>query len=180
MWIKVLNDGLSNDYESKSRWIGALFIFIGIITSIYALFSVLSPSLILGVILTATGLVSTYLTAKINPNIPASWTKSLLIFLSGLILLFANISTPSLIALLIGIFFLLGTLNDLYFAYITRKDATAYAWSITALLNLLFAYQILSNMETIPADAIGVLISISLIANGIALIFSGRTIYIRP
>ncbi len=171
---------MSNDYEAKSKWIGSLFIFVGIITSIYTLFSVLSPSLTLGVILTSTGLVSTYLTAKMNLNIPASWTKSLLIFLSGLIFLFAVVSTPSIMALLIGIFFLLGTLNDLYLTYMTRKDATAYAWSINALLSLAFTYHVLSNMETIPADALGLLISLSLITDGIAVIFSGRTIYIRP
>ncbi len=180
MWIKVVNDGLSDDYEAKSKWIGTLFIFVGIMTSIYALFSVLSPSLILGVILTSTGLVSAYLTAKMNLNIPASWTKSLLIFLSGLIFLFANISTHSVIALLVGIYFLLETLNNLYFAYLTRKDATVYAWSLKALFSLVFSYLVLSNMETIPADALGVLIALSLITDGIAVIFSGRTIYVRP
>jgi len=180
LWIKVVNDGMSYDYESKSKWIGSLFIFIGIITSIYALFSVLSTSTVLGIILTTIGLISAYLTAKINLHTPASWTKSLLIFISGLLFLFINLSTLSTIALIIGVFFFLEAVNNLYLAYITRKDATAYAWVINALLSITFAFIILSSTESIPADAIGLLVSLSLIADGFTVIFSGRYIFIRP
>lgn len=180
MWIKVVNDGMSDDYESKSKQIGSLFIVVGVITSIYAFFSVLSTSTVLGITLTTIGLISAYLTAKINLHTPASWTKSLLIFISGLLFLFINMSTLSTIALIMGLFFLLEAVNNLYLAYVTRKDATAYAWVINALLSMTFAAIILSSTESIPADAIGLLVSLSLIADGFTVIFSGRHIFIRP
>ena len=171
---------MSSDYESKSKQIGSLFIVIGVITSIYALFSVLSTTAVLGAILTTTGLISTYLTAKMNLYTPASWTKSLLIFISGLLFLFINMSTLSTIALIIGLFFLLEAVNNLYLGYITRGDATVYAWVINAFISMAFATIILTNIESIPADAIGMLVSLSLIADGFTVIFSGRNIFIRP
>ena len=180
MWIKIINDGLSDDYESKSKQIGSLFIVVGIITSIYTLFSVLSTSAVLGVTLTTVGLISAYCTAKMNLHTPASWIKSLLIFISGLLFLFINMSTLSTIAIIIGLFLFLEALNNLYLAYMTRKDATVYAWLLNALISITFAAIILSSRETIPADAIGLLVSLSLIADGFTVIFSGRKIFIRP
>ena len=180
MWIKVVNDGMSNDYETKSKKIGTLYIVIGLFTAFYALFSILSTSAVLGTVLTITGLISTYLTAKTNPSTVASWTKSLLILLCGLLFLFIDIKTLPTIALIIGLFFLLGALNHIYLAYQTRKDATAYAWSIKALFSLIFAVIILSSTTTIPADAIGMMVSLSLITDGMVIIFAGRHIFIRP
>jgi len=180
LWVKVVNDGMSDDYESKSKQIGSLFIIVGVVTSIYALFSVLSTTAVLGATLTTIGLISAYLTAKMNLDTPASWTKSLLIFISGLLFLFINMSTLSTIALIIGLFFLLEAVNNFYLAYMTRKDATAYAWVINALISMTFAFIILSSTESIPSDAIGLLVSLSLIADGFTVIFSGRYIFIRP
>lgn len=171
---------MSDDYESKSKQIGALLIIVGVATSIYVLFSVLSTTVVLGATLTTVGLVSAYLTAKMNLHTPASWTKSLLIFVSGLLFLFITMSTLSTIALSIGVFFLFEAVNNLYLAYITRKDATTFAWIINALLSMTFAFIIFSNIESIPADAIGLLVSLSLIADGFTVIFSGRYIFIRP
>ena len=180
MWIKVVNDGLSNNYETKSKKIGTLFIGIGTLTAIYTLFSPFYVSIILGTVLTFVGLVSSYLTAKMNMKIPASWTKSLLLFLIGMVFLFGNIVTDTTVAILIGLFFLIGSINDLYLAYITKKDATVYAWLINALLSIVFAYIVLAHRETIPSDALGLLVSLRLIVNGISVIFSGRMIYVRP
>ena len=157
-----------------------IFILLGLGTAFYATFSLFTMNTILGTAMTITGLIATYLTAKMNYHIPASWTKSLLIFLAGLTFLFFNISTLSTLVLLIGLFFIFGTFNDLYLAYLTKKDATVYAWLANAMISVLFAYIVFAHRETIPADAIGLLVSIRIISNGLAVIFAGRTIYIRP
>jgi uncharacterized membrane protein HdeD (DUF308 family) len=180
LWIKITKDGLSNDYETKSRWIGSLFITIGFIVSVYSIFSTLSTSAILGVTLTSVGIISAYLTAKINPHTYASWSKALLLFFSGLIFLLFNISDFNAIAFFIGSFFFLNTLNNIYFAYLTRQDATAYAWAINALVSGIFAFIILSSTATISANGIGLFVSLSLIAEGLTLFYSGRKTYIRP
>ena len=180
MWIKITKDGLSNNYESKSRWIGSLFITIGVIVSVYSIFSTLQTSSILGVTLTSVGIISAYLTAKINPNTHASWSKALLLFFSGLIFLLFNVSDFNAIALFIGSFFFLNSLNNIYLAYLTRRDSTAYAWAINALVSAVFAYLILSNTGTISANGIGLFVALSLIAEGLTLFYSGRKIYIRP
>lgn len=180
MWIKITKDGLSNNYETKSRWIGSFFIFVGLIVSIYSVFSTLSTSTILGVTLTSVGIISAYLTAKINPYTHASWSKALLLFFSGLVFLFFNISDFHAVAFFIGGFFFLNTLNNIYFAYLTRQDATAFGWAINALVSAVFAFIILSSTATISANGIGLFVALSLIAEGLALFYSGRKIYIRP
>ncbi|MCJ7765542.1 MAG: hypothetical protein MUP09_06325 [Thiovulaceae bacterium] len=180
MWIKITKDGSSDDYERKSRWIGSIFIIIGLIVSVYSIFSTLSTDTILGVALTSVGIISAYLTAKINPHTYASWRKALLIFFSGLIFLFFSISDSSTIAYFIGSFFFLNTLNNIYFAYLTRPDATAYAWAINSLVSALFAFIILSSTATISANGIGLFVALSLIAEGLTLFYLGRKIYIRP
>ena len=180
MWIKIIDDGLTNDYESKSKWIASLFIFIGLIFCIYILFSPLSPSTVLGTTLTTVGLISAYLTAKLNPGTIVSWSKSLLIFFTGLVFLFIGIDTLTTMEVVVALFFLFETLNDLYLVYLTRRETTAYAWGLHAVISGWFTLDILLNTSTLQADTIGLYVAINLISNGLVVLYSGRRIYIRP
>jgi len=175
-----MHDGHSNDYENKSKWIASAFIFIGLIMIIYLLFSPLKASAILGAALTTIGLFSAYLTAKLNPMIPVSWSKSLLIFFTGMIFLFVGLETLTSMGILVGLFFLFVTLNDIYLAYVTRKDATAYAWVFHTIVNGYFAVDILMHTSTLTANTIGIYIAINLITDGFVILYSGRKIFIRP
>jgi len=180
MWIKNFEDGMSNDYEAKSKWIAALFIFVGVAIIFYALFSPQTPSAILGVALTASGLLSAYLTAKLNLKIPVSWLKSLLIFFTGMFFLFISLDTLATLGLVVGLFFLFGTLNNLYLSYLTRKDSTAIAWLLHALISAAFAIDILLNTDLLTGTQISLYVAINLIADALAVLYSGRTIFIRP
>ncbi len=180
MWIKIVKNGLSNDYERKSKWISALFFSVGTIIFIYTLFSELATSSILGVALTSIGLLSAYLTSKINPKTPASWSKALVIFFTGLFFLFVGMATLTSMGVLVGIFFLLGTLNNLYLAYLTRKDSTAYAWIIHAFISGIFAVDILLHTSTLTANTIGLYVAFNLMIDGLVVLYSGRNIFIRP
>jgi len=171
---------MSNDYESKSKWIAALFIFVGLVIAIYSLFSPQTPSSILGVALTASGLFSTYLTAKLNLKIPISWLKSLLIFFTGMLFLFIGLDTLATIGLVVGLFFLFGTFNNLYLTYLTRKSSTAVAWFLHAIVSGTFAVDILLNTESLTGTQISLYIAINLIADALVVLYSGRTIFIRP
>lgn len=171
---------MSNDYERKSKWISALFISIGTVIFIYTLFSQLAMSSILGVALTSIGLLSAYLTAKLNPWTPASWSKALLILFTGLFFLFIGMATLTSMSLLVGSFFLLGIVNNLYLAYLTRQDATAYAWIMHAVISTVFAFDILLHTTTITANAIGLYVAFNLVMDGVVVLYSGRQIFIRP
>jgi len=180
VWIKIIEDGISNDYETKSKWIAALFILVGLTIAFYALFSPQTPSTILGVSLTVTGLLSAYLTAKLNLNIPVSWLKSLLIFFTGIFILFIGLDTLATIGLVVGLFFLFGTFNNLYLTYLTRKSPTAIAWFLHAIVSATFAIEILLNIDALTGTEISLYVAINLIADALAVLYSGRTIFIRP
>ncbi len=175
-----MHDGISNDYETKSKWISAIFITIGLIIVIYTIFSTLTTGKILGIALTSIGLISAYFTAKMNPSTPASWSKVLILFFTGLFFLFVGMASLTSMNMLIGIFFLLGTLNNIYLAYLTRKDSTVYAWLIHALVSGFFAIDILVHCESVSANTLGLYVAINLISDGLAVLYSGRHIYIRP
>ena len=176
----MVKDGISNDYEAKSKWISTTFIFIGLIMIIYLLFSPQHTDTILGIALTTIGLLSSYLTAKLNPKVPVSWSKSLLIFFTGIFFLFLGLSTLTSIGLLIGLFFLFGTGNNLLLAYKTRKEPTRYAWLIHAFISGFFAFDILLNTATLSSNTIGLYVAINLISDGLVVLYSGRTVFIRP
>ena len=180
MWIKNIEDGLSNDYETKSKWIAALFILVGLTIAFYSLFSPQTPSAILGVALTVSGLLSAYLTAKLNLKIPVSWLKSLLIFFTGMFFLFIGLDTLATIGLVVGLFFLFGTFNNLYLTYLTRKNSTAIAWFLHAMVSATFAIEILLNINTLTGTEISLYVAINLIADALVVLYSGRTIFIRP
>jgi len=177
MWIKVTKDNLSFNYEAKSRWIASLLIALGAISFIYALFSAFSLRSIVGVTLAATGIVTLYLTAKINPHVYTSWARSLLLLLGGLSILLFSRSDISSAALFITAFFLLYALSGFYLAYQVQCESTAYAWIANALFNLLFAYLAFSAVEKIE---IGLCLTLALIADGLTVLYSGRHVYIRP
>jgi len=177
MWIKITKDNLSYNYEAKSKWIASLLIALGAISFIYSLFSAFSIRSIVGVTLAATGIVTLYLTAKINPHVYISWTRSILLLLGGLSILFFSMPDVSSAKFFITVFFLLYGLSGFYLAYRVQLDSTAYAWIANALLNLLFAYQAFSAVDKAE---IGLCITICLINDGLTVLYSGRQIYIRP
>lgn len=177
MWIKVIKDNLSYNYEAKSKWIASLLIALGSICLIYTLFSAFSVNSIVGVTLTAAGILTLYLTSKINPRVSVSWARSILLLLGGLSVLFFGTSDLLSTPFLISIFFLLYALSSIYLAFQVQWDSAAYAWALNAFLSLLFAYFLFSSVET---KAIGLYIALSLAADGFTVLYSGRHIYIRP
>lgn len=180
MWIKVINDGLSGDYESKSRWAGSLFIIVATVSAIYTLFSACKTVSVLGVTLLSVAALSSYLTAKIDSLSMASWGKTILLLVAGIAVPFVNDIYPLSLAMVVGIFFLLNTANSIYLAFLTRRDATALAWAGNSLLSAFFSYIVLSDIDRIAENTIGLLVAAALIADGLTLLYSGRTIYIRP
>ncbi len=180
MWIKVLEDGISNEYEAKSKWMAALFIVIGIGIMIYTLFSPQTPSTILGVALTAGGILSTYLTAKLNIKVVGSWIKSVTIFATGILILFIGLDTLEALGLIVGLYFLFGTFSSLYLVYLTRKDSTAVAWFLHALVSAFFTIDLLMNPATLTETKISLYVVFNLIADAFVVLYSGRQIFIRP
>ena len=178
MWIKITKDGLSDDYESKSKWIGTLFIVIGTVAGVYTSFSTFAPSTVIGATLIVSGLISFYLTKKINPGIPASRMKTYLLVVFGLFFLLFSYG-GSATALFIATAYFLGTMAcAILFAYITRQNRTALAWLANALISALFAYFVAS--QTFSAEAIGFFIALMLIIDGLTVLYSGRKIFVRP
>ncbi|MCJ7766147.1 MAG: hypothetical protein MUP09_09445 [Thiovulaceae bacterium] len=178
MWLKIIKDGSSGDYEAKSKKIGALFIVIGTIAGIYASFSTFAPSAVFSTTLVVSGAVSFYLTEKINPGIPASWIKTRILLLFGLLFLLFPYG-ESATALFIATAYFLGTMAcALLFAYMTRQNRTALAWLANALFSTLFAF--LAASQTLSAEVIGLFIALMLIFDGLTILYSGRKLFIRP
>lgn len=169
---------MSNNYESKSKWIGSLFIIIGIVAGVYASFSTFAPSAVISATMVISGAISFYLTKKINPNILASRIKTHLLILFGLLFLLFPYGESGT-ALYIATAYFLGTMSSaLLFAYMTRQNRTALAWLANALFSALFVYLVAS--QTFSAKTIGLFIALTLIFDGLTVLYSGRKIYIRP
>ena len=178
MWIKVVKNGLSDNYESRSKWIGSLFIIIGFIAAVYASFSTFAPETVISSTMVVSGLISLYLTKKINPDILASRIKTHHLILFGLLFLLFPYGESGMARFIATLYFLGTMLCALFFAYMTRHSRTALAWLTNALFSALFAYLVAS--QTFSPKAIGLFIALTLIFDGLAVLYSGRKIFIRP
>ena len=176
LWIKVIENGLCNDYEKKSKWTALSFISIGVITFIYTLFSAVTVSTIGASSLLITALFSLYYTSKENTNIAASWFKSLVYLTAAVGFFFMD---SELLIHLSSLFFTLLALNSLFFVYLTRQNVTAIAWFFDILLSASFALYLFLNIETQISTAV-IFFGIHLISEGAVLLFSGRRTFIRP
>ena len=180
MWIKVLKDGLSSDYESKSKWVGSSFLIVGFITAFYALFSVLALHSVIGIALLISGSIVTYGTVKLNPTTVISWLKSLhLIFFGLFFLLYPSTDVETHMSC-IGSFFLLEAILTLILAYAVHEKSVTSIWVINALLYAIFAYLFLLSPQNVSEVLIGVFVAVVLIIDGSAILYSGRKVYIRP
>ncbi|WP_345975054.1 DUF308 domain-containing protein [Sulfurimonas sp. HSL3-7] len=169
---------MSDDYESKSRWIGTLFIIIGIIAGVYASFSTFAPATVISATMVVSGLISFFLTKKLNPDVLASRIKTHLLILFGLLFLLLPYGESGTARVIATAYFLGAMSCDLFFASMTRKNRTAFAWLANALFSALFAY--LVAFQTFSAKAIGIFIALTLIFDGLSVLYSGRKIFIRP
>ena len=172
----MIENGLCNNYERKSKWAALSFISIAFITLLYTFFSAISVSTVLASALFTSGLFSLYYTSKENASIPASWFRSLLYLSAGVSIFFIS---SELSVLLFSLLFALLTLNSLFFTYLTRQNATAFAWLLDTLINAFFTFYLFLNSE-INITTVAIFISIHLISGGLVLLYSGRKIFIRP
>lgn len=178
MWIKITRSGLSNDYESKSNWIGALFIIIGSVAGIYASFSKFEPAVVISVMLLTSGLISAYLTSKMNPHITVSWMKTFLLIVFGILFLFYPYDERGTPLFISTAYFLAVMLCDILLAYETRQTKTALAWLSKALFLALFALLVIS--QALSVKTTGLFIALTLIFDGLCILYSGRKVFIRP
>ena len=177
MWIKVIKDGLCDDYERKSKFAALSFSTLGIISLIYTFFSSIDEHIVAGVTLLAAGLFSLYYTLNYSPDIKVNWLKSFLFLIGGLAVF---IVPQGLLITSAVLLFTLLSLNSLLFAYLTRQDLTAVSWGLDAVLSALFTLYLLNGTQIHSISFIGLFIAIHIISNALVLLYSGRKIYIRP
>lgn len=177
LWIKVVKDGLCDNYERKSKFAALSFVSIGIISLMYTLFSSIDEDIIASITLLVAALFSLYYTFSYSPYLKAGWLKSFLLFVGGLTFFIVpqEFLTTSIVVL-----FTLFSLNSLLFAYLTRQDLTALSWSLDAVLSAFFALILLNDTQIHSISVIGLFIAIHLFSNALVLLYSGRKIYIRP
>ena len=60
------------------------------------------------------------------------------------------------------------------------KDSTAVAWLLHAIISAIFAVDILLDTTSVTGTQISLYVAINLISDALVVLYSGRTIFIRP
>jgi len=172
-----LEKDLQRQFRTHSVITGVLLLIAGLICTLLPELTSLTISFILGWLLFIGGLASSYHVVKSYNTKWIAWLKPFLLLSIGLLILFRPLTGVAAIALILIIYFLIDAFAGITFG-MELKPLRGWAWMLfNGITSLLIAIIFLVGWPISSLWLIGLLVGISLVFDGVALIMLGTSIH---
>lgn len=179
MWI-LSPDQKRLQSASKNRTIVIIYILTALLTLLYALVSPLSENSILAVSFSTIALVTLINVYRTKTIDTVNSYKPLIKLLVTLALIIAPQGDLSIIAMIIGVYFVSSSLIYLHFAKQSHKKEEYIFWNVRVLNNLLLATFTLIQIETISFTLLVFFIILTYLADIYSIYKNSTHSFIRP
>ncbi len=168
---------LRNQFRKHSLIVGVLLLLIGIISIFLPELTSLTISFMIGWLLVISGIISAYHVMKSYNTKWITWLKPFLLFSIGALILFNPLTGISAISLLLMIYFLFDGFAGMMLA-MEFKPMKGWIWMLmNGLFSFFVALIFLIGWPISSIWIIGLLVGISLVVDGVAMIIIGSSIH---
>ncbi len=172
-----IGDDLRKRFKTHSTIAGVLLLIAGLISIFLPELTSLTISFFIGWMLVIGGLISGYHVMKSYNSKWIAWLKPFLLFAIGLLLLYKPMTGVAAIGLLLIIYFLFDGFAGIMFG-LELRPLKGWIWMTTnGLISMLIAFIFLFGWPISSLWLIGLLVGISLVSDGLALIIIGTSIH---
>ena len=171
-----INKNLVDNFKKHAKIGGILFILFGIAGIIFPGLMSITTVLFVAYLMLFAGISSGYLTYKSNPEDWMGWLKSFVLVLSSLFILFYPIQGAAALGLVFAIYFFMDAFSGFSLAFSLRPQKIWLVWLFNAITSLALGVLFVIGWPMSSLLLIGILVGISLLFDGIALLLGGAFI----
>jgi uncharacterized membrane protein HdeD (DUF308 family) len=166
---------LLGKFAKHSTIAGIIMAILGILAIIYPFAGSLFAVAFVAWLMIFGGVITGYATARTNPKDWLGWFKAFILLLTGGLMIFKPAMGIQALALVMAIYFLLDAFGGFAMGALMRPAKGWWLWSLNGLLSLVLAVIFLASWVNVAQTAwlIGIFVGISLLFDGIVLLFMG-------
>jgi len=171
-----INKNLVDNFKKYATISGIMFIVMGVVGILYPVIMTYSSLVFIAYLMLVAGLFSAWLTWKSNKTDWAGWLKSFMLVLVAVLLLGYPLSGVAALGLLFAVYFFTDAFAGFGLAFSLKPQKVWVFWLFNAITSLVLGVLFLINWPTSSLYLIGLLVGISLLFDGIALLSGGTFI----
>jgi uncharacterized membrane protein HdeD (DUF308 family) len=172
-----MESDLRNQFRTHSLVAGILLLVIGLISILLPELTSLTISFFIGWMLVIGGIVSGYHVMKSYNSKWIAWLKPFLLFAIGLLILYRPMTGVAAVGLLLIIYFLFDGFAGIMFG-LELRPLKGWIWMmLNGLISIFIAFIFLVGWPISSLWLIGLLVGISLVFDGTAMIVIGTSIH---
>ncbi len=168
-----LNKSLVDAFKKYAKFSGVVFIIMGLVGILYPTLMTVSTVVFVAYLMLVAGLYGAWMTWKSNRKDWTGWLKSFALLFVSLMMLFYPMEGVATLGLLLAVYFFMDAFASMGLAFSLKPDKIWWLWFFNALTSLVLGVLFLVNWPLSSLFLIGLLVGISLLFDGIALLFGG-------
>jgi len=171
-----INKNLVDNFKKNATISGILFIIMGAIGILYPVVMTYSSLIFVAYLMLVAGFFSGWLTWKSSRNDWAGWLKSFMLIIVAVLLLSHPAQGAAALGLLFAFYFFTDAFAGFGLAFSLKPEKIWLFWLFNAITSLVLGVLFLINWPVSSFYLIGLLVGISLLFDGIALLSGAKFI----
>ena len=168
-----INKNLVDNFKKHAKISGSLFMLFGAIGILFPTFMSVTTVMLVAYLMMFAGISAGVLTYRSNKEDWAGWLKSFILVLSSFILLYYPIQGAAALGLVFAIYFFTDAFSGFGLAFSLRPQKIWLVWFFNAITSLALGVLFVIGWPTSSLFLIGILVGVSLLFDGIALLLGG-------
>ncbi len=165
-----VNKNLIDHFKKHAQISGVIFILLGMAGIIFPVFLTLTTVMAVAYVMLFAGTTSAILTWRSNREDWVGWLKSFILFFSSGLILFYPLQGAAAMGIVFSIYFFTDAFAGFGLAFSLRPHKMWLAWLFNALTSLVLGVLFLIGWPMSSIYLIGILVGISLLLDGMALL----------
>ncbi len=171
-----INKNLVDNFKKHARISGILFVLFGATGILFPEFMSVTTVMLVAYLMMFAGITSGVLTYKSNKEDWVGWLKSFTLVLSSFILLYYPVQGAAALGLVFAIYFFTDAFAGFSLALSLRPEKIWLVWLFNAVTSLALGLLFVIGWPASSLFLIGILVGISLLFDGIALLLGAAFI----
>ncbi|WP_457748842.1 HdeD family acid-resistance protein [Sulfurimonas sp.] len=171
-----INKNLVDNFKKHAKISGILFILFGAVGILFPTLLSLTTVLLVGYLMLFAGVSAAVLTYKSNREDWMGWLKSFILVLASFFILFYPLQGAAALGLVLAVYFFTDAFASFSLALSLKPQKIWLVWLFNAITSLVLGLLFVLGWPKSSLFLIGILVGISLLFDGVALLLGGAFI----
>jgi len=168
-----INKNLVDNFKKHAKISGTIFVLFGAIGILFPVFMSVTTVMLVAYLMMFAGISAGVLTWKSNREDWVGWLKSFILVLTSFFILYYPVQGAAALGLVFSVYFFMDAFAGFGLAFSLRPQKIWLVWFFNAITSLALGVLFVIGWPTSSMFLIGILVGISLLFDGVALLLGG-------